>query len=173
MSDITLTSATLRPWRPGDAGSLVRHANNREVSRNLRDSFPFPYTEADAHAWLSGRVGEAPPLNLAIEVDGEAAGGIGVHTQDDVFRRSAEIGYWLGQAHWDRGIMTEAVVAMSDYAFATLDIVRLFAGVFSSNPASARVLEKAGYQLEGRLRAAVTKDGETLDQLLYALVREG
>ena len=173
MSDITLTKAKLRGWRHDDAESLVRHANDREVSRTLLDHFPYPYTDTDAREWLERAVGESPLSNFAIEVDGQAAGGIGVHPQRGNFRRSAEIGYWLGRAHWGKGIVTEAVVAIEEYAFATFDLFRLYALVFASNPASARVLEKAGFQLEGRLRLAATKNGETLDELLYALVREG
>ena len=104
-------------------------------------------------------------------VAGAAVGGTGLELGTDVFRRSAAVGYWLGQPFWGRGIATEALRAVTDYAFTTLDICRLEAGVFDWNPASARVLEKAGYVLEGRSRLAVTKAGRTGDRLLYALVR--
>jgi [ribosomal protein S5]-alanine N-acetyltransferase len=169
---ITLTRCRLRPWRAGDEESLVRHANNRNVWINLRDRFPHPYTEADAVGWIAMASQESPVLHFAIEVDGEAAGGIGLELQPDVFRRSAEIGYWLGEKHWGRGIATEAVRAMTAYAFETLEICRVFGGVFDPNPGSARVLEKAGYTLEGRLRRAAFKDGKPRDQLLYAYVVE-
>jgi RimJ/RimL family protein N-acetyltransferase len=169
--ELKLTRCTLRPWRVSDAASLVRYANNRNISRNLRDRFPFPYTAADAAAWTHRVVGEAPPRNFAIVVGGEAVGGIGVELRDDVFKRSAEIGYWLGEPLWGRGIATEALRAVTDYAFATFDIGRLEAGVFEGNAASARVLEKAGYILESRARRAVTKDGQTLDRLLYVRLR--
>ncbi|HEX2441876.1 MAG TPA: GNAT family protein [Methylomirabilota bacterium] len=171
--ELRLAHCTLRPWRRGDEASLVRHANNRNVSRNLRDRFPYPYTAADADAWISSMVGQAPPTSLAIEVQGEVVGGIGLQLGTDVQRRSAEIGYWLAEPFWGRGIATEALRAMTAYAFEQFDLVRLEAGVFSWNPASGRVLEKCGYVLEGRARAAVVKDGRTGDRLLYGLIRAG
>ena len=171
--EITLSRCTLRPWRIGDEASLVRHADNRNVSGNLKDRFPFPYTAADATAWIAHASGQMPIVNFAIVVDGEAVGGTGIELGADVFHRSAEIGYWLGEPFWGRGIATEVLRALTDYAWATFDIIRLEAGVFSWNPASARVLEKAGYTLEARHRKNVTKDGETIDRLVYALVRSG
>ena len=110
-------------------------------------------------------------LNVAIEVEGQAVGDMGVMFKDDVYRRSAEIGYWLGEAYWNRGLASRAVAALSDYVFAHFDIVRLYANVFAPNRASARVLEKAGYTFEARLRQSVFKDGQTLDELVYARLR--
>jgi RimJ/RimL family protein N-acetyltransferase len=150
----------------------VRHANSRKVSINLRDRFPYPYTVNDARMWLEMVVGHAPETNFAIDVGGEAAGGIGFTLQPDVARRSAEIGYWLGEEYWGRGITTEALIAVTDHAFANYDLCRLYAHVFEWNGASARVLEKAGYTFEGRLRKSVTKEGQTIDQLMYAMVKE-
>jgi RimJ/RimL family protein N-acetyltransferase len=109
--------------------------------------------------------------SYAIVVDGEAVGGIGIVLQPDVFRRSAEIGYWLGEQYWGRGIVTEALRALTEYAFANFDLCRIYAGVFESNPASMRVLEKAGYAFEGRMKKAVTKDGKTMDDFIYAITR--
>lgn len=169
--EVALSLARLRPWRLEDSGALVRHANNRNVSRNLRDLFPFPYTETDAQAFLARVVPVTPPTSLAIEVDGEAAGSIGLHLQQDVLRHTAEIGYWLGEAHWGRGIMTEAVVAMTAYGFEHFDLLRIEAEVFARNPASMRVLEKAGFEREAWLRQRITKDGETMDVAMYALLR--
>jgi RimJ/RimL family protein N-acetyltransferase len=105
-------------------------------------------------------------------VDEEAVGGIGFTVQPDVAHRSAEIGYWLGEKFWGRGIATEALKAVTEYAFANYDLCRLYAHVFDWNPASARVLEKAGYRFEGRLKKSVTKNGQTIDQLIYAMVRD-
>ena len=155
-----------------DRDAIVRHANNRNVWINLRDRFPHPYTDADARRWLDSVVGQKPETNFAIAVAGEAAGGIGFTVQHDVGRRSAEIGYWLGEEFWGRGIATDALIAVTDYAFSNYDVCRLYAHVFDWNRASARVLEKAGYAFEGRLRKSVTKDGQTIDQLMYAMIRE-
>ena len=163
----------VRSHRVEDAESLARYANNRNVSRNLRDAFPFPYTLADAQQWLERAVARTPELNFAIASADEVIGGIGLTFGSDVHRRSAEVGYWLGEPFWGRGIATAALRAVTDYAFAEHDLVRLHAGVYEWNPASSRVLEKAGYVFEGRLRKSVTKDGETIDQLLYARIREG
>jgi len=150
----------------------VRHANNRNVWLNLRDRFPYPYTTSDARSWLEMVVGNKPETNFAIAVLDEAVGGIGFTVQPDVGRRSAEIGYWLGEEFWGRGIATEALIAVTDYAFSNYDVCRLYAHVFDWNGASARVLEKAGYACEGRMTKSVTKDGQTIDQLMYAMIRE-
>ena len=171
MTELKLARCTLRPWRVGDTASLARHANNRNVSRNMRDIFPYPYTAADATAWIERVKDESPTQNFAIAVDGDGVGGISVTLREDVYRRSAEVGYWLGEPFWGRGIASEALRAVTDYAFATFDVIRLEAGVFGWNPASARVLEKAGYVLEGRLRNAIVKDGRVGDRLIYALLR--
>ena len=169
--ELKLARCTLRAWRVGDEASLARHANNRNVSRNLRDRFPFPYTAADAAEWISRVSTQEPVTAFAIVVDGAAVGGAGIELGADVFRRSAEVGYWLGEPFWGRGIATEVLRAVTEYAFAQFDICRLEAGVFDWNPASARVLEKVGYTLEGRARRAVLKDGRIGDRLLYGLVR--
>jgi len=172
VTEIVLSRCTLRPWRAGDEASLVRSANNRNISRNLRDRFPYPYTEADAKAWIAFNAGLRPPTqHFAIVVDGAPVGGISVEPGEGERRRSAEVGYWLGRAYWGRGIASEALRAVTEYAFATFDLCRLEAGVFGWNPASARVLEKAGYTLEGCAKQAVIKDGQMTDRLLYGLVR--
>lgn len=168
MTELTLKYCSVRDWRPTDADSLVLHANNIKVWRNLHDAFPLPYTRADAESWIQ----QTSPTHFAIAVDGNAVGGIGLHPGTDVHRRTAAIGYWLGEAFWGRGIATEAVRAVTKYAFATFDFVRLEAHVFEWNLASARVLEKAGYTREARLRKRVTKEGRTVDSFLYALIRE-
>ncbi len=170
--ELKLATCTVRSWEWRDRDAIVRHANNRNVSINLRDRFPHPYTINDARTWLDIVVGIRPETNFAIAVGGEAVGGIGFTLQPDVGHRSAEIGYWLGEDFWGRGITTDALKAVTDYAFATFDICRLFAHVFEWNGASARVLEKAGYSFEGRLRKSVTKDGKMIDQLMYAVIRD-
>ena len=169
--NLKLKTCTVRSWEWRDRDAIVRYANNRKVSINLRDRFPFPYTARDARNWLDVVVDAKPVTNFAIDVAGEAVGGIGFTPQHDVERRSAEIGYWLGEPFWGRGIATEALIAVTEYAFANFDLCRLYAHVFDWNRASARVLEKAGYEFEGRLRKSVTKDGQTIDQLMYAIIR--
>jgi [ribosomal protein S5]-alanine N-acetyltransferase len=170
--EIDLGRFLIREWRRGDEEALVRHANNPNVARNMRDRFPHPYTSADAQWWIAHAIAQSPSTDFAIVVDGEAAGGIGFIRQEDVARRSVEIGYWLGEAYWGRGIATDAVRALSEHIFANFDICRIYSTVFELNPASIRVLEKAGYAYEGRQRKAVTKNGETLDALMYALIKD-
>ena len=150
---------------------MVRHANDYDVWRTLRDRFPHPYTRRDAEAWIRAARGERPETSFAIALGDEAVGGIGLQIQDDVYRRSAEVGYWLGRTVWGRGLATEALRGFTDWAFAHLELCRLYSFVFETNPASRRVLEKAGYALEGCMRSAVTKEGRTLDQFLFACVR--
>ncbi len=168
---LTLERSRLREWEAGDARSLVRHADSYAVWRTLRDRFPRPYTREDAERWIRLARSCAPPTQLAIVVSEEAVGGIGLTLGEDVYRHTAELGYWLGESHWGRGIMTEAVQAFTEWAFDTFDLNRIAAHVFEQNTASKRVLEKCGYQLEGRLRAAVVKEGVLLDEWLYASVR--
>jgi RimJ/RimL family protein N-acetyltransferase len=171
METFALTSARVRPWRVEDAESLARHANDREVWRNMRDLFPHPYDLAAARAWLARVVPERPVRMFSIEVEGEAAGGIGVTPFTDVYRRGGEIGYWLGRAHWNRGIVSEALRAVTAYAFETLDLVRVEAAAFAWNPASMRALEKAGYAREGVRQRGAFKDGQFVDCVLYARLR--
>ena len=163
---------TLRRWRTSDAASVVRHANNLNVARHLRDRFPHPYTRKDAQTFLSAASSEAPQTNFAIEVAGEAVGGLGYVPGTDVERYSAEVGYWLGEACWGRGIMTEALVLFTRHAFAELGLLRLFALPLADNVASIRVLEKAGYTAEGILRSSCVKFGQPRDQAIYAVVND-
>jgi len=170
--ELVLASCLVRSWSWQDRDSIVHHANNRNVWINLRDRFPYPYTRKDSQIWLDCVVGLKPETNFAIAVADEAVGGIGFSIQPDVGIRSAEIGYWLGEEYWGRGIATDALIAVTDHAFEKFDLCRLYAHVFAWNEASARVLQKAGYSLEGRLRKSVTKDGQTIDQLMYAKVTD-
>ena len=163
---------TLRPFRPTDAASLARHADDRRVWRHLRDVFPHPYTLADAEAYIAHVGGEVPVTSFAIDVGGDAVGSVGLKLGSDIQRRSAEIGYWIGEAYWGRGIVGAAVQAVTAYAFRDLDLLRVWAVPFVTNPASARVLERAGYVREGTMRRSAVKDGEVLDQHLYAAVRD-
>jgi RimJ/RimL family protein N-acetyltransferase len=164
--------ALVRPWRREDAAQLPGQAGDRRVSRNMRDLFPYPYTSEDAERFVSMALSMSPQTNFAIEVGGRIAGGIGYVLHGDVERVGAEVGYWLGVEFWGRGIATAAVRAVTKFAFAThAELERLYAVPFASNQASARVLEKAGYVLEGTLRRSAIKDGQVLDQWMYAIVR--
>jgi RimJ/RimL family protein N-acetyltransferase len=167
---IQLTRAEVRSWQPTDAESLAVHANNRKIWRNLRDTFPHPYTVADARAFIRSALAQVPESRLAIAVDGQAVGGIGFVLHDDVERVSAEIGYWLGEAYWGRGIVTEALQAVTQYTIQTYGLTRVFAVPYEWNAASFKVLEKAGYTPEARLRRSAIKDGQVIDQILYAYV---
>lgn len=169
---IKLSSCTLRYWQKGDEAALVRHADNYNIWRNVRDRFPHPYAYQDACEWIKHARFEEPPVNFAITLNDEPIGGVGLILGTDIHARSAEIGYWLGEDYWGRGIATEAVQAASQWAFNHFDLCRLWAGIFEHNAASARVLVKAGYQFEARLRQAITKEGRTMDELIYARLRE-
>jgi ribosomal-protein-alanine N-acetyltransferase len=163
----------LRRWRPEDKASLILHANNRRVWRNLRDIFPHPYTEADADSWLRyAAIEDQAPWVFAIEVSGQAVGGISLVRHGDVERHTAELGYWLGETFWGRGIATSAVRAITAAALERTDIYRVYADVFAWNPGSMRVLEKAGYYREGVMVRAGFKDGILIDRVVYALTRD-
>jgi RimJ/RimL family protein N-acetyltransferase len=162
----------LRRWRTSDAASLIRHANNLNVAKHLRDRFPHPYTWKDAQTFLTAASSEEPQTNFAIEVAGVAVGGLGYVPGTDVERFSAEVGYWLGEACWGRGIMTEALVLFTRHAFAELGHLRLFALPLADNIASIRVLEKAGYSAEGILCSSCVKFGQPRNQAIYARVND-
>ncbi len=162
----------IRSLQPSDAPALAKYGNNRAIWRNLWDRHPYPYGIEDAEEWIQFAMGQEPETIFAIASADEAIGCIGMLPQTDVARLSAEVGYWLGEPFRNRGIATGALRALAEYAFTELGMVRLYATVMEWNPASARVLEKAGYQYEGLLRKSIIKDGKILDQWLYAIVRD-
>ncbi len=168
--ETAIPGCRLGSWIESDARALATHANDREVWLNLRDRFPHPYGPADAEAWIACASGQEPQRSFAIAINDVAIGGIGLEVQTDVHRRSAELGYWLGRIYWGQGMATAAVNALTSYGFKTLGLCRIYAMVFEHNAASCRVLEKCGYQFEGRMRKSVIKAGRTLDQFLYARV---
>jgi ribosomal-protein-alanine N-acetyltransferase len=161
----------LRSWQAADLDTLVAQADNINVWNQLRNYFPHPYTPEDGEAWIAQQQGIVPAVNLAIEADGFLAGGIGIIRNTDVYYYSAEIGYWLGETFWGKGIATEAVRQMVDYAFFYFDITRLYAEVFEYNKASMRVLEKNGFYLEGVRRKAVFKNGIFQDDYIWVKIR--
>jgi len=169
---LPLANCVVRDWSLADLASLVHHANNRNVSIHLRDRFPYPYLTAHGREYLTHVTTAVPTTGWAIEVDGQAVGGIGVMLQDDVERVSAEIGYWLGELFWGRGIATAVLRAVTAEAFRQFDLTRIFALPFADNHASIRVLTKAGYVREGILPRSAIKDGVIRDQLLYGAYRD-
>jgi ribosomal-protein-alanine N-acetyltransferase len=161
----------LRDWQEEDAPALAKYADNRNIWRCLRDGFPHPYRLDHAREYIR-RVNAASPLSVfAIATGTEAVGSIGLMLGQDVHRYTAELGYWLAEPYWGRGIVTLAVGAMVEYAFGELGLQRVHAEPYAPNLASARVLEKAGFRLEGRMRASAFKDGRIVDQLLYAIIK--
>jgi ribosomal-protein-alanine N-acetyltransferase len=163
----------IRPLEENDIAALVKYAGNPRVAEQLEDRFPHPYTVGDARRWLATLATQDPLTNFAIVSPHEMIGGIGLDLREDVYFRTAEIGYWLGEPFWGQGIATSAVRAMTRWSFDNLNLVRLEARVFETNPASGRVLEKAGFACEGRLRKSVTKEGKTMDQTIYAVLDPG
>lgn len=168
-----LPHCVLRPWRAADKADLVRHANDRRVWRNMTHTFPHPYTEDDADLWLRIAADPGASLQLAIAVDGAAVGGIGAIAGEGIYRATAQFGYWLGEAYWGRGIATAAARALAAHVGERRLFARLEAQVFEWNPASMRVLEKAGFTRDAVLRCAATKDGQLIDTVLYARVLGG
>jgi len=170
---IPFEDGALRTWRRDDVDALVRHADDYEVWKNLGDLFPHPYTRRDAKTWVGGGSETRSELSLAIDVGEELAGGLGLKfPRDPIYRVTAEVGYWLGRRFWGRGTMPRVLDAFVPWAFERFDLVRIEAGVFETNPASARVLEKAGFALESRQKRYVIKEGKVLDRLLYVRFRE-
>jgi RimJ/RimL family protein N-acetyltransferase len=161
----------LRPWTLEDLNSLVRNANNFNVARFMTDGFPHPYTNENGKAFLEFATKDTPINNFAIDIQGEAAGGIGIRLQSDIHKKNAEIGYWLGESFWGKGIITEAIKEIIEFGFENYDINRIFAKPFGTNPASQRVLEKSGFKLEGKFEKTLLKNGEYLDELIYAIKR--
>lgn len=164
----------LRPWQTEDAPSLAQAADNPDIARNLRNVFPSPYTLEDAAWYIQDCIANAQnkQISYAIAADGKAVGSIGIFVKEDVYEKSAELGYWLAQDYWGQGIMTGAVQKICKEAFEAFDIVRIFAEPFADNAASRRVLEKAGFTCEGIMRNGVYKNGEIHSYCVYSILRE-
>ncbi|MDB6040326.1 MAG: N-acetyltransferase [Verrucomicrobiales bacterium] len=168
---LELKTCVIRPFNEADAESVQHYADNRKVWMCLRDFFPHPYSLEDAKAFIKLVSQENPLKTFAIATPTEAIGSIGLRPGVDVHRKSAELGYWLAEPFWGRGIMSEAVTAFVATAFDRFDLIRIYAELFANNRASARVLEKAGFAFEGRLRANVIKNEEILDSLMFGRIR--
>ena len=169
---LTLASCAVRSWRLSDTDVLARHANNRSIWLSLRDAFPHPYTTRDARDFIRVARRRTPETTFAIAVNDEAVGSIGFVLHPDVERVSAEIGYWIAEPFWGQGLTTQALVAVTEYAMRVHDLTRVYAVPFAWNTASCRVLEKAGYAIEARLRRSAIKDGQLTDQMQYARIMD-
>ena len=163
---------TVRTYRLDDAPSLARHGNNRRVWQNLRDRFPHPFNETDATAYITRVLAADDATSFAIDVGGEAVGGISLHIGGDIERVGAEMGYWIGESLWNRGIATAAIQLVTEHAFTSCGLLRVFAVPFTTNVGSCRALEKASYVREGTMRQSAIKDGRVVDQYLYARLRD-
>ncbi|MDR3574998.1 MAG: GNAT family protein [Anaerolineaceae bacterium] len=170
MTQLQTSFGSIRYYQNSDAESLAHYANNREVWINLRDGFPLPYTLENGRGYIDTVSRQNPHTSFAIASESEVIGGIGISINEDVHRLTAELGYWLGKPFWGKGIMTEAVKTFTDFCFVQYNLLRIYAEPYAYNPASCRVLEKAGFSLEGRMRCSVIKDGKITDQLLYAKI---
>jgi [ribosomal protein S5]-alanine N-acetyltransferase len=160
---------TLRQWQNTDLTCLVKYANNKAIAQNLTNQFPHPYTEEAGKRFIEMATKNTPPNIMAIVINNEACGGIGVHVQEDVACKNAEMGYWLAEPFWGKGIITKAIVQMVDYGFANFDITRIFARPFGRNIASQKALEKSGFILEASFKDTMYKDGQFEDELIYAI----
>jgi RimJ/RimL family protein N-acetyltransferase len=163
----------IRKWRLTDASDLAVNLSNKKVQDNLRDGLPYPYTVKDAEEYIAAMINSDPDkiFAFAIVLDNKVIGSIGVFRCENIHNRTAELGYYIGEPYWGKGIMTSAVKQACEYVFAYSDILRIFAEPFSYNIASCQVLEKAGFQFEGLLRKNAIKNGEIVDMKMYALVR--
>ncbi len=173
MMKITFGDYLIRNWKENDVDSIIKYANNQKISMNLRDGFPHPYTLSDAKAFLSMIDKQDPNTFYAIASREEVIGSIGLVLGTDVHRFSAEMGYWLAESFWNKGIITNAVKKITEFAFTTFNLNRISAAPYSYNKASIKVLEKTGFKFEGIMRANVFKGGKILDQYLYAKIKKG
>lgn len=164
----------IRKWELSDAGNLAAALSNKKIQDNLRDGLPYPYTEQDGADFISDMLSadENETFAFAIIVDNKVIGSIGVFRQGNIHRQTAELGYYIGEEYWGKGIMTEAVKQICEYVFAQSDIIRIYAEPFTYNIASCRVLEKAGFQYEGTLRNNAVKNGNVVDMKMYSRIKE-
>lgn len=164
---------SIRKWKLTDAKTLANLLNNKNIQNNLRDGLPYPYTQKDAEYYISDMLSADPDKTFAfaITVDDMAIGSIGVFRRDNIHFRTAEMGYYIGEAYWGRGYGASAIKQTSQYIFEHTNIIRIFAEPFADNAASCRALEKAGFQNEGLMRSNAVKNGRVLDMKLYSLIK--
>lgn len=163
----------IRKWALSDAPDLAAALSNRKIQDNLRDGLPYPYTEQDGADFISAMLSadENETFAFAVTADGKVIGSIGVFRQGNIHRQTAELGYYIAEEYWGRGIMTEAVKQICEYVFDKSDIIRIYAEPFAYHTASCRVLEKAGFQYEGTLRNNAVKNGKVIDMKMYSLLK--
>ncbi len=159
----------LRPWTALDLGNLVRYADNAKIAANMTNKFIHPYTIEQGKNFIDFASQTTPCRIFAIAVGEEAIGAAGIHPQADIFCKNAELAYWIGEPFWGKGIATKVVTEMVEYGFKTWDLDRIFARPFGTNIASQRVLEKAGFTLEGKFENTIFKNGNYTDELVYAI----
>lgn len=166
--------AKIRKWELSDATDLALALSNKKIQDNLRDGLPYPYTEQDGKDYIAAMLcaNEDDTFAFAITVDNKVIGSIGVFRQENIHKRTAELGYYIAEEYWGKGIMTEAVKQICAYVFDTSDMIRIYAEPFAHNSASIRVLEKAGFQYEGTLRRNAVKNGRVIDMKMYSLLKE-
>lgn len=164
----------IRKWELSDAGNLAAALSNKKVQDNLRDGLPYPYTEQDGEDFISAMLSadENKTFAFAVTVDNTAIGSISVSRRENIHRLTGELGYYISEEYWGRGITTEAVRQICEYVFGKSDMIRIYAEPFAHNTASCRVLEKAGFQYEGTLRSNAVKNGQVMDMRIYSLLRE-
>jgi RimJ/RimL family protein N-acetyltransferase len=164
----------IRKWELSDAKDLAAALSNKKVQDNLRDGLPYPYTEQDGKEFISAMLSadENETFAFAIMVDDKVVGSIGIFRQGNIHSQTAELGYYIAEEYWDKGIMTEAVKQICEYVFGDSDIIRIYAEPFAYNIASCRVLEKVGFQYEGTLRSNAVKNGKVIDMKMYSLIKE-
>ncbi|MBD5476739.1 MAG: GNAT family N-acetyltransferase [Lachnospiraceae bacterium] len=165
----------IRKWELSDAADLAAALSNRKIQDNLRDGLPYPYTEQDGIEFISAMLSadENETFAFAVTADNKVVGSIGVFRQGNIHRQTAELGYYVAEEYWGKGIMTEAVKQICEYVFEKSDIIRIYAEPFAYNAASCRVLEKAGFQYEGTLRSNAVKNGKIIDMKMYSLLKAG
>lgn len=171
-SNLIKMTFELRAFQPSDLDSLVKHANNYNIAKNLSNKFPFPYTQDDGIAFINLATSASPQEIFAIVVNNEVIGSIGVHPQADFYCKNAEMGYWISETYWGRGIVPEAIKLMIAYGFRTFDISRIYARTFDTNIKSQRVLEKTGFTLEAELKETFYKYGSVYDEMIYSIRKE-
>ncbi|NOY37385.1 MAG: GNAT family N-acetyltransferase [Chlorobi bacterium] len=170
--ELTEGKVRLREFSMADSGSLALLANNKNIWDNVRDILPHPYRKKDAISFIRKCQAETPQMTFAIEYAGAFCGVTGMIRMEDVYRYTAEVGYWIGEPFWNKGIATKALKLITEYGFGLLKLIRIQASVFETNEASKKVLEKCGYQLEGISKMAVMKKGVIMDEFRYGKYRE-